>query len=109
MRSYLRDAARAKETSGDAAGIGMIREGAQYYTSLIQNAINGHPRRDTPLILYALETCARVLRDGLGPGARSAGDEIVKLLHEMLDERIATVDASELAAAAERRDSRDGA
>ena len=49
------------------------------------------------------------MRDGLGPGGRSAGDEIVKQLHEMLDETLVTVDVSELAAAAKRRDSHDGA
>ena len=104
MRSYLRDAMLAKQAKGDDAGSDVLLEGAQYYTSLIQNAINCHKVSDAPLILFALETCARSMRQHLNPSARRTAAAIVKDLHELLDAAVVTVDLSELATKAERKE-----
>lgn len=73
-KSFVKQAYEHFQKQKDLSGLEAIKEGVDYYTDIIQEAVKIYPNADAGLIAFAMETTATAIRKGV-----PAADETAKI------------------------------
>lgn len=73
-KSFVMQAYNHFQIQKDLRGFEAIKEGVDYYTEIIQEAVKTAPEADAGLIAYAMEVIAAAIRKGV-----PAADETAKI------------------------------
>ena len=73
-KSFAKQAYNHFQKQKDLRGFEAMKEGVDYYTDIIQDAIKSYPNEDAGLIAFAMETIATAIRKGI-----PAADETAKI------------------------------